>query len=115
MVRVKNWLQRQRRHKKYVRQAKGFRLGRKNVYNQVRQAITKQGQRAYVGRKEKKREFRRLWIERLSAALRAKGSKYSIFVWKAAEKNIILDRKVLSNVSMAFPEVFDKVYEEVLK
>lgn len=115
MVRVKNWLQRQRRHKKYIKQAKGFRLGRKNVYSQVRQALTKQWQRAYVGRKEKKREFRRLWIERLSAVLREKGSKYSVFVWKMSEKNVDIDRKVLSNISLAFPQVFDKVYEEVLK
>ncbi|MBU0626413.1 50S ribosomal protein L20 [Patescibacteria group bacterium] len=70
MVRVTNGLQRQRRHKKFISQAKGFRLGRKNLYMQVRLALIKQGEHAYTGRKEKKRDFRKLWIERLSAAIR---------------------------------------------
>jgi len=115
MVRVSNGLQRQRRHKKYILKAKGFRLGRSNVYNQVRAALVKQGQHAYVSRKLKKRDFRKLWIERLSAALRVRGSKYSLFIWKMNAKRIWLNRKVLSNISMAFPEVFDKIYKEVLK
>lgn len=115
MVRVSNGLQRQRRHKKYILKAKGFRLGRSNVYNQVRAALVKQGQHAYVSRKLKKRDFRKLWIERLSAALRARGSKYSVFIWAMGQKNIILNRKVLSNVSIAFPEVFTKICDEVLK
>jgi large subunit ribosomal protein L20 len=115
MVRVSNGLQRQRRHKKYIRKAKGFKLGRSNVYNQVRAALVKQGQHAYVSRRLKKRDFRKLWIERLSAALRVRGSKYSVFIGSALKKNIILNRKVLSNISIAFPEVFDKIYAEVLK
>lgn len=115
MVRVTNGLQRQRRHAKFRRMAKGFRLGRKNVYKQVRLALVKQGQHAYQGRKEKKREFRRLWIERLSAAIRAKGNKYSSFIFSMNEKNITLNRKVLSNIAIAFPEVFDKIYDEIVK
>lgn len=115
MVRVTNGLQRHKRHKKFIKQAKGFRLGRKNVYNQVRQALVKQGQHAYVGRKEKKREFRRLWIERLSAVIREKGGKYSQFINKMVQKNVQLNRKVLSNIAVAFPPVFDKIYEEVNK
>lgn len=70
MVRVKNGLQRQRRHKKLRTLAKGFRLGRKNVHKQIKLALVKQGQHAYKNRKEKKREFRKLWIERLSAVIR---------------------------------------------
>jgi len=115
MVRVSNWLQRQRSHKRYIREAKGFRLGRKNLYNQAKDALVKQWQHAYVSRKLKKRDFRRLWIERLSAAIRAKWSKYSAFMWMMEKKNISLDRKVLSNIAVAFPEVFDKMYEEVIK
>jgi len=113
MVRVTNGFTRHKRHKKYRSQAKWFRLGRKNVYNQVRQALVKQGQHAYVGRKEKKRDFRRLWIERLSASLRSRGSKYSVFMHQMNEKNIQINRKVLSNIAVAFPEVFDKVFAEV--
>ncbi len=115
MVRVTNGLQRQRRHKKFISQATGFRLGRKNLYKQVRLALVKQGQHAYVSRRLKKRDFRRLWIERLSAAIRERGGKYSVFVNKMYTKNIKLDRKVLSNIAVAFPTVFDKMYEEVVK
>ncbi len=77
--------------------------------------MVKQGQHAYVSRRLKKRDFRRLWIERLSAAIREKGGKYSVFVNKMYTKNIKLDRKVLSNIAVAFPTVFDKMYEEVVK
>jgi large subunit ribosomal protein L20 len=77
-------------------------------------ALIKQGQNAYVGRKLKKRDFRRLWIERLSAVLREKGSKYSVFMGRMSQKDIRLNRKVLSNISLAFPKVFDKIYEEVM-
>ncbi|MDR2190060.1 MAG: 50S ribosomal protein L20 [Candidatus Peribacteria bacterium] len=115
MVRITNGLQRQRKHKSYIAQAKGFRLGRKNVYNQVRQALIKQGQHAYVSRRLKKRDFRSLWIERLNAVLREKGSKYSVFMNVLYKKNIQLDRKMLSNIAVAFPQVFDKMYEEAVK
>ena len=115
MVRVTNGLQRQRRHKKFVAQASWFRLGRKNLYKQVRLALVKQGQHAYVSRRLKKRDFRRLWIERLSAAVREKGWKYSAFVNAMYKKDIKLDRKVLSNIAVAFPVVFDKMYEDIIK
>ena len=115
MVRVTNGLQRQRRHKKFIAQASGFRLGRKNLYKQVRLALVKQWQHAYVSRRLKKRDFRRLWIERLSAAVREKGWKYSAFVNAMYKKDIKLDRKVLSNIAVAFPVVFDKMYEDIIK
>ena len=114
MVRVTNGYTRHKRHKKFIKLAKGFRLGRKNVYKQVRLALIKQGINAYVGRKLKKRDFRRLWIERLSAVLRNKWTKYSVFMWKMNEKDIRLNRKVLSNIALAFPKVFDKIYEQVM-
>lgn len=115
MVRVTNGLQRQRRHKKFIQLAKWFRLGRSKVYKQVRLALVKQWQHAYKSRKEKKRDFRRLRIERLSASIREKWSKYSLFIGSMTKKNVLLDRKVLSNIAVAFPEVFDKVYAEVVK
>jgi len=115
MVRVTNGLQRQRKHKKYLSQAKWFRQGRSKVYNQARQALIKQGQHAYTSRRLKKRDFRRLRIERLNAALREKWSKYSVFMNQCYAKDITLDRKVLSNIAVAFPAVFDKIYEEATK
>ena len=72
MVRVSNGIQRQRRHKKFRKLAKGYRLGRKNVYKQVRTALIKAGEHAYTHRRLKKREFRKLWIERISAVVREK-------------------------------------------
>lgn len=115
MVRVTNGLGRQRKHKKFINQAKGFRLGRKNLYKQVRLALVKQGQHAYVSRRLKKRDFRRLWIERLSAVIRERGGKYSTFVNLMNTKNVKLDRKVLSNIAVAFPTVFDAIYDEIVK
>ena len=115
MVRVSNGLQRQRRHKKFRKLAKGYRLGRKNVYKQVRTALIKAGEHAYTHRRLKKREFRKLWIERISAVVRGKGSKYSVFIGMLNKKGIALNRKVLSNIAIVFPEVFDKMYAEITK
>ncbi|EKD24695.1 MAG: hypothetical protein ACD_80C00168G0006 [uncultured bacterium (gcode 4)] len=115
MVRVTNGLQRQRRHKKFIKLAKGFRLWRSKVYKQVRLALVKQWQHAFKGRKEKKRDFRRLRIERLSAAVREKGTRYSVFMGNMTKKHILVNRKVLSNIAIAFPLVFDKVYAEIVK
>lgn len=114
MVRVTNGLQRQRRHKKFRKLAKWFRLWRRTVYKQVRLALIRQGQNQYVGRKLKKRTFRALWIERLSAATRERGSKYSVFVNALYTNDVKLDRKVLSNISLMFPEVFDGIYQKVM-
>jgi len=115
MVRVKSWVHRHRKHHKLRLLAKWFRLGRSKVHKQIKAALVKQGQHAYKGRKEKKRDFRKLWIERLSAVVRAKWSKYSSFVDAMNKKDILIDRKVLSNIAVAFPEVFEKIYEEVMK
>lgn len=115
MVRVKNWLARHKRHKKFIDAAKGFRLGRKNLYKQVRLALVKQWQHAYIDRRLRKRDFRQLWIERMSAALRARGSKYSVFVNQMSKKDIVINRKMLSNIAIVFPKVFDDIFEKVTK
>jgi len=115
MVRVKNGLQRHRRHKAFIERAKWFRLGRKNLYKQVRLALVKQGQHAYIWRKLKKRDYRRLWIERISAVVQKRGSKYSRFIWVMGQKNVQLNRKVLSNIAAMFPVAFDKIYDEIVK
>jgi len=76
--------------------------------------LVKAGQHAYIDRKLKKRTMRSLWIERLSAACQAHGSNYSMFIASMTRKNIILNRKVLSNIAVAFPQVFDGIYAEVV-
>lgn len=85
------------------------------MYKQVRLALVKQGQNAYKGRKAKKRDFRKLWIERLSAAVRARHMRYSEFIGKMREKNVQVDRKMLSNIAVMFPQVFDEVFTVVAK
>lgn len=114
MVRVSNGLSRHKKHRKFVKEAKGFRLWRSNVYKQVRLALVKQWQHAYEWRKHKKRDFRKLWIERLSAVLRSKWTKYSIFINKMDNKSVIVNRKILSNIAIVFPNVFDKIYDAVM-
>ncbi len=114
MVRVSNGLQRHARHKKFIDRAKGFRLGRSNLYKQVRLALVKQGQHAYDSRKLMKRDMRRLWIERINAALTSKGTTYSKFIGQMTKKGIVLNRKVLSNIAIAYPAVFDSIYETVM-
>lgn len=113
MVRVNNGIARHKRHKKFIKEAKGFSLWRKNVYKQVRLALVKKWQHAYESRKLKKRDYRRLWIERLSAAIRTKWSKYSLFVNNITNKNIWINRKMLSNISIVFPKVFDNMYNQI--
>lgn len=113
MVRVNNGIARHKRHKKFIKEAKGFSLWRKNVYKQVRLALVKKWQHAYESRKLKKRDYRRLWIERLSAAIRVKWSKYSVFVNNLTNKNIWINRKMLSNISIVFPKVFDNMYDQI--
>lgn len=115
MVRVKNGLQRHARHKKFIARAKGYQLWRWNVYKQVRLALVKAGQHSYVDRKLKKRTMRSLWIERLSAACQSHGTKYSTFIHSMTDKKVILNRKVLSNIAIAFPQVFDEIHSFVTK
>lgn len=83
------------------------------MYKQVRNAIVKAGQHAYEDRKLKKRDQRRLWIERINAAVQSKGGKYSRFIKMASDKDITLNRKMLSNIAVVFPAVFDTIYSEV--
>lgn len=115
MTRVKNGVMRHKKHKKLIWLAKWYRLGRGNVYKQVRNALVKAGQHAYEDRKLKKRDQRRLWIERISAAVESKWSKYSRFIKSLTDKDVLLNRKVLSNIAIAFPKVFDNIYDHVNK
>lgn len=112
MVRVTNWLTRHKRHKKFLKLAKWFRLWRKNVYKQVRLALIKQWQHEYRNRKEKKREFRKLWIERISAACRINEVKYSEFINNLYNSKVVLNRKVLSNIAVLFPDVFNEILKQ---
>ena len=101
------------RRKRILNQAKGYYGKRKNVYTVAKNVVEKGLTYAYVGRKLKKREYRSLWIVRINAAVREHGITYSEFINKLKLKNIDLDRKVLADLAMNQPEIFNKLVESV--
>jgi large subunit ribosomal protein L20 len=100
MARVKRGVQARRRHKKVLKQAKGYYHARRKVFRVAKQAVTKALQYAYIGRKQKKRHFRTLWIARINAAARINGMSYSRFMNGLMKAGITLDRKVLADIAV---------------
>ncbi len=103
MPRVKRGVTARARHKKVIAQAKGYRGRRKNVYRVATQAVTKAGQYAYRDRRQRKRQFRALWIARINAAARQCGLSYSRMINGLKKAAIEIDRKILADLA-----VFDK-------
>ena len=103
MPRVKRGVTARASHKRVLAQAKGYRGRRKNVYRIAKQAVMKAGQYSYRDRRQKKRQFRTLWIARINAAAREQGLTYSVFMNGLKKADIQVDRKVLSDIV-----VFDK-------
>jgi len=103
MPRVKRGVTARARHKKVLDQAKGYRGRRKNVYRIAKEAVMKAGQYAYRDRRQRKRQFRTLWIARINAAAREQGLSYSVFMNGLKKAAIEIDRKVLADLA-----VFDK-------
>ena len=101
------------RRKKILKQAKGFFGRRKNVWTVAKNAVEKAMQYAYRGRKEKKRNFRSLWITRINAGVREYGLSYSQFMGALKKNNIELNRKVLADLAMNHPESFKAVVDQV--
>jgi large subunit ribosomal protein L20 len=101
------------RRKRVLKAAKGFYGKRKNVYTVAKNVVEKGQTYSYVGRKLKKREYRRLWIARINAAVREEGLTYSEFINKLKVKSIDLDRKVLADLAMNEPESFKKLVASV--
>ncbi|MXS72838.1 MULTISPECIES: 50S ribosomal protein L20 [Chryseobacterium] len=101
------------RRKKIMKQAKGFFGRRKNVWTVAKNAVQKAMQYAYRGRKEKKRNFRALWIMRINAGAREHGMSYSQFMGALKKNNIELNRKVLADLAMNHPEAFKAVVDQV--
>jgi large subunit ribosomal protein L20 len=96
-----------------LKRAKGFRGGRRNLLRTAKETLLRAGVFAYRDRKVRKREFRRLWILRISAALRERGLRYSQLIYGLHKANIALDRKSLSEMAVHDPEAFDVVVSEV--
>ncbi len=113
MARIKRGVTKSRRHKKIKKQAKGFIRTRRKSFKKAKEAVIKANVRAYQGRKRRKRDFRRLWIIRINAALKQHDLKYSRFIKLLKDKKIELDRKVLAQLAVEQPKVFDQIVEKV--
>jgi large subunit ribosomal protein L20 len=100
MPRVKRGVTARARHKKVLDQAKGYYGARSRVYRIAKQAVIKAGQYAYIGRKQRKRQFRALWIARINAAARECGMSYSRFIDGLSKANVTVDRKVLADIAV---------------
>lgn len=113
MTRVKRGTVQKRRHNKILKAAKGYRGLRSRLYRQAKNAVAKAGMHAYAHRRTKKRDFRRLWITRMSAACKLNGLNYSTFINNMAKKTVALDRKILSDIAIHEPKVFTAIVKEV--
>jgi large subunit ribosomal protein L20 len=113
MPRSVNHVASRRRRKKVIAQAKGYWGPRKNVWTVAKNAVEKGLQYAYAGRKQKKRQFRALWISRINAGVRPLGLSYSRFMFLMSSKNIQLNRKVLADLAMNDYEAFKAIVEAV--
>jgi len=112
MPRVKRGVTARARHKKVLEQAKGFRGRRKNVYRIAKEAVMKAGQYAYRDRRNKKREFRALWITRINAGAREAGITYSQFMAGLKKAAIDIDRKVLADLAVFDKPAFSRIVDQ---
>ncbi len=113
MARVKSGTQTRARHKKVLDQTKGFRMTRNRLFKSANEALLHAGEYAFMGRKLRKRDFRRMWITRMNAALKEQGTSYSRFIKKLKDKDVALDRKILAYFASEKPGIFKKIVEEV--
>ena len=111
MARVKGALNTRKRHKKILKLAKGFRGAESKQFRIANQAVMRSMQNAYVGRKRRKRDFRRLWITRISAACKQNGMNYSTFMNGLKKSGIEMNRKMLSEIAIADSVAFAKLVE----
>lgn len=112
-MRVKRGVAASRRHKKIFTANKGYRMTRRRLIRTATQAYLHAGEYAFAGRKNRKRDFRQLWITRISEAVKQNGLSYSAFMSKMKAAHIELDRKVLANLVVEDPEVFDEIVDKV--
>ena len=112
MPRVKRGVTAHARHKKILDLAKGYRGRRKNVYRIAKQAVMKAGQYAYRDRRQRKRQFRALWIARINAAARECGLSYSVFMNGLKKTCIEVDKKVLADLAVFDKKAFEKIVEQ---
>ncbi len=112
MARIKGATMSRKRRNKVMKMAKGYYGSKSSLFKTAKQAVMKSGQYAYVGRKQKKRDFRRLWITRISAACKLNGMNYSTFMNGLTKAGIALNRKMLSEIAIADPAAFTALTEK---
>ena len=109
MARVKTGVTTHRRHKKVLKSAKGYWMSRGKQFKKAKEAVLHAGEYAFAGRKRKKRDFRRLWIIRINAAVREQGLTYSTFISTLKKKNVEIDRKILAQIAVEHPQAFQNL------
>ncbi|MBE7041246.1 MAG: 50S ribosomal protein L20 [Ruminococcaceae bacterium] len=112
MARVKGALNTRKRHKRVLKLAKGYRGGKSKLFRTAKQAVMKSLSYAYVGRKQKKRDFRRLWIARISAQAKMNGMNYSTFMNGLKKAGIEMNRKMLAEIAVSDKEAFAALVEK---
>ena len=112
MARIKGATMTRKRRNKVLRLAKGYYGSKSKLFKTAKQAVMKSGNYAYIGRKQKKRDFRRLWITRISAACKMNGINYSTFINGLKKAGIELNRKMLSEIAISDPEGFAALVEK---
>ncbi len=115
MARVKMSIMTRKKRKKVLKMSKGYFGAKSKLFKTAKQAVMKSGQYAYIGRKQKKRFFRRLWISRISAACKLNDINYSVFMNGLKKSNIVLNRKVISEMAIHSPKAFSELCEKVKK
>lgn len=115
MARVKGAVTTRRRRNKVLKLSKGYWGGKSKLFRTAKQAVMKSGQYAYIGRKQKKRNFRRIWITRISAACKLNGMNYSTFMNGLKKADITLNRKMLSEIAINDPAGFTAIVEQAKK
>ena len=113
MPRANSSVPRHRRHRKIIKQAKGYYGARSRTFKSAKDAVVKAGLYAYRDRRQKKRMFRRLWITRINAGCRINGIKYSSFIHGLKEKGINLDRKILADMVVNDPSGFSSLVKSI--
>lgn len=112
MARIKGATMTRKRRNKVLRLAKGYYGSKHALFKTAKQAVMKSGNYAYIGRKQKKRDFRKLWITRISAACKLNGMNYSTFMNGLKKADINLNRKMLSEIAISNPEAFTELTEK---
>ena len=112
MARVKGAMMTRKRRNKTLKLAKGYYGGKSKLFRTAKEAVMKSGNYAYIGRKQKKRDFRRIWITRISAACKQNGMNYSTFINGLKKAGIDLNRKMLSEIAVSDPAAFTALTEQ---